>query len=255
MAFVERDGVKLAYESSGRGDPGIVFVHGWSCDRSYFEPQFAHFAERHAVVSVDLRGHGDSDGPENGYDIATFAADVSGVAAVAGLDRPVAIGHSMGGLVALAMASTGMARAAVMVDPAPILMSDATRNYFGKAAVTFAADEDGSARTEFVKGMFLPSDRVRRDEITSAMPRTPPSVAGACIHGIVDFDGAAALAACEVPLLSIGSASPGNSADALRKACPTITIGQTVGAGHFNQLEAPDQVNAMIRRFLEVNAL
>ena len=44
---------------------------------------------------------------------------------------------------------------------------------------------------------------------------------------------------------------PANSADDLRRACPAITIGQTVGAGHFIQLEVPDQVNAMIERFLQ----
>ena len=58
-----------------------------------------------------------------------------------------------------------------------------------------------------------------------------------------------------MPVLSIGAARPVNSAADLRKACPAITIGQTVGAGHFNQLEVPDQVNAMIEKFLAVTGL
>ena len=41
----------------------------------------------------------------------------------------------------------------------------------------------------------------------------------------------------------------------LRSACPTITIGQTVGSGHFNQLEVADKVNLMIERFLAINPL
>jgi hypothetical protein len=45
------------------------------------------------------------------------------------------------------------------------------------------------------------------------------------------------------------------TADPAAAACPTITIGQTVGSGHFNQIEVPDQVNMMIERFLAVNAL
>ena len=44
-------------------DPPMIFVHGWCCDRSYFAPQFEHFASGHAVVAVDLRGHGDSGRP------------------------------------------------------------------------------------------------------------------------------------------------------------------------------------------------
>jgi hypothetical protein len=57
-----------------------------------------------------------------------------------------------------------------------------------------------------------------------------------------------------VPVLSIGSAHPANSSADLRAACPSIAIGQTVGSGHFNQLEVPGQVNAMIGKFLALNA-
>ena len=55
--------MKLAYSEEGRAAPAFVFVHGWCCDRSFFAPQAAHFAGRHRVVSVDLRGHGQSDAP------------------------------------------------------------------------------------------------------------------------------------------------------------------------------------------------
>jgi hypothetical protein len=41
----------------------------------------------------------------------------------------------------------------------------------------------------------------------------------------------------------------------LRQACPAITIGQAAGAGHFIHLEVPDQVNAMIERFLTITDL
>jgi pimeloyl-ACP methyl ester carboxylesterase len=108
--FMNRDGVALAYDSAGSGAPPIVFVHGWACDRSYFAPQFEHFAARHPVVTVDLRGHGDSDRPAVGagvYDIAELRDDVLAVAHAAGFDRPVVIGHSLGGLVALACAGRG----------------------------------------------------------------------------------------------------------------------------------------------------
>jgi pimeloyl-ACP methyl ester carboxylesterase len=70
-----------------------------------------------------------------------------------------------------------------------------------------------------------------------------------------EFDGAGALAQATVPVLSIGSAVPSNASADLRRLCPAITVGQTVGSGHFNQLEVPDQVNAMIERFLAVNGL
>ena len=69
-----------------------------------------------------------------------------------------------------------------------------------------------------------------------------------------EFD-ASTLAKATVPVVSIGSAIPANASADLRRLCPAITVGQTVGAGHFNQLEVPGQVNAMIERFLAVNGL
>lgn len=254
--FISRDGVKLAYDVAGSGDTSIVFVHGWACDRTYFAPQFEHFGRRHTVITVDLRGHGDSSKPEaepGAYDIGELSADVLAVARAAGLDRPVVVGHSLGGLVALACAvHVEEVRAAVMVDPAPIL-NEARLEFFGRAADSIEHDDDGSWRTKFVSGMFLPTDTARREEIISGMTELSPAIAAELVRAMQRFDGTVALASVVVPLLSIGSASPSDAAADLVAACPTITVGQTVGSGHFNQLEVPDQVNAMIERFLATN--
>jgi pimeloyl-ACP methyl ester carboxylesterase len=187
------------------------------------------------------------------YSVDELASDVLAVAADAGFDRPIVIGHSLGGVVALACAARpGAVRAAVMIDPAPIT-NEPIKAFLAQAADSAAADDDASYRAGFVGGMFLPSDEVRREEIIAGMTSLPPAIAGAALRGIAEFDGTAALGAVDVPLLSIGAAMPTNAVDDFRAACPTITIGQTVGAGHFNQLEVPDQVNAMIERFLGIN--
>lgn len=255
MPIATNNGIKLSYKTAGKGDPPIVFVHGWSCDQTYFDPQFDHFAKSHGVAALDLRGHGESDHPDGPYSIEAFVDDVDAVAADLGYERPVVIGHSMGGLVALAAAARGSARAAIMVDPAPIVGGQPVKDFIEGAAKTCEADEDGAWRSAFVKGMFMPTDTVRRDEIIAAMPTVSAAIAAACLRAIGDFDGEEALRNCKVPLVSIGSRSPSNSQQAMAELCPSITVGQTVGSGHFNQLEVPDQVNAMIARFLAVNGL
>src|SRR3954464_3768824 len=100
-----RDGVTLAYEERGTGDPPLLFVHGWACDRTYFAPQVENFAREHRVVAVDLRGHGQSDAPPGEYSPAVFAADLAWLCERLGIQRPVVIGHSMGGVVAVALAA------------------------------------------------------------------------------------------------------------------------------------------------------
>jgi pimeloyl-ACP methyl ester carboxylesterase len=51
-------GGHISYEVRGGGRP-LVFVHGWSCDRTYWREQMDEFAKRHRVVAIDLGGHGD----------------------------------------------------------------------------------------------------------------------------------------------------------------------------------------------------
>lgn len=256
--FLSRKGVRLAYDTGGAGDPGVIFVHGWSCDRSYFAPQYEHFATGHAVAAVDLRGHGESGKPEphgGNYDVATMADDVLAVVEAIGLTRPVVVGHSLGALVALACAARSEAVGAlVMVDPAPIT-NEAAKAFFRTSVDAVNADDDGSWRTAFVEGLFLPTDVARRAAITKKMAEGSPRIAAALVCVMGEFDGTSALGKINVPVLSIGSAAPTNASAELRRACATITIGQTVGAGHFNQLEVPNQVNAMIERFLAINEL
>jgi pimeloyl-ACP methyl ester carboxylesterase len=254
--FVSAPGARLAYDAAGAGDPPMIFVHGWCCDRSYFAPQVRHFAASHAVVAMDLRGHGESSGPDPGpgrYDIDVLADDVLVVAEAAGFRGPVLVGHSLGALIGLACAARpGVIRELVMVDPAPIT-NEPAKAFFRESFDVVRGDEDRSWRTAFVTGMFLPTDVARRQAIIEESPAVAPGIAAVVLRAMGEFDGASALGNVTVPVLSIGSAVPANSAADLRSACPAITIGQTVGAGHFNQLEVPDQVNAMIERFMMIN--
>ena len=97
--------------------------------------------------------------------------------------------------------------------------------------------------------------RRRRGAIINDMPTVSPGIAAALMRAMGEFDGASALRKASVPVLSIGSAVPANKSADLRSLCPTVAIGQAVGAGHFIQLEVPEQVNAMIERFLAINEL
>ncbi|MEV0280462.1 alpha/beta hydrolase [Streptomyces sp. NPDC050610] len=249
--------VRLAYDQGGTASdqPPMLFVHGAGCDRSHFERQFTHFAPSHPVASLDLRGHGESDHPDPAvpgtYEVEAFAEDVLAVSAAAGFDRPIVVGHSLGGLIALTCATRPDAiRAAVLVDPAPIL-DERFRSVFAGSIANVEADEDGSWRRDFITAAIPPTDTYRRDEIITGFGSAPPAIAAANWRVVADFDGASTLPKTQVPILAIYAREP----DPGLRDAPNMTIGQTVGAGHFNQLQAPDQVNAMIARFLETTAL
>ncbi len=46
MATIVHKGVKLVYDDQGAGRPAFIFIHGWTCDRSFFAPQAEHFARK-----------------------------------------------------------------------------------------------------------------------------------------------------------------------------------------------------------------
>lgn len=105
LKAANRDGVNLRYLETGSGDPPLVYIHGWCCNHAMWSEQIEAFAPRHRIITVDLRGHGESDKPDQDYDIAGFADDMGWLIKEIGLDRPVLIGHSMGGVTALKLSA------------------------------------------------------------------------------------------------------------------------------------------------------
>ena len=73
------DGIPLSYEVHGTGLPALVFVHGWSCDRTYWSKQLDHFAQKYQVVALDLAGHGESGFGREAWTMSAFGSDVVAV--------------------------------------------------------------------------------------------------------------------------------------------------------------------------------
>ena len=82
------------------------------------------------------------------------------------------------------------------------------------------------------------------------MLETPQHVMRSAFSNTIGFDGDKAASGCAAPILLIDAETPLPDVARLRELCPQLVRGQTVGAGHFHQLEVPEQVNAMIEAFL-----
>jgi pimeloyl-ACP methyl ester carboxylesterase len=101
------DGVRLRVRHRpGTRRPAFVLVHGMGSNARVWDAAASRLAARHhPTYAVDLRGHGESDAPDEGHDIATAAADLAAVASALGLTGAVVAGHSWGGAVALRLAA------------------------------------------------------------------------------------------------------------------------------------------------------
>jgi pimeloyl-ACP methyl ester carboxylesterase len=252
---MERDGIRLAFEEAGSGEPPLLLVHGWACDHTCLAPQFEHFARRHRVLTVDLRGHGASGAPLQDYTMAGFAEDLVWLCCRLDLRRPVVIGHSMGGVIALEiLRPRPRLIAAIVALDSPMIMPPRTIDRLRTATAPLAGADFQAAARGFMNGMFLPTDdAARKARIVKAMSARPRHVLASAFQELLACPSAAAATASPVPipLLAIASAG-GHMADLhrLRELCPRLFLAQTACAGHFHQLEVPDQVNAMVERFI-----
>ena len=95
--FVEVEGGRLQWDSSGEGRP-VVFLHGFTFDRRLWDPQLTSLSSSLKVVRYDLRGFGASTAPIGPY---RNIDDLRELLARLGIERPVLVGLSLGANIAL----------------------------------------------------------------------------------------------------------------------------------------------------------
>ena len=255
MPHADLDGLKLYYERAGSGEPELLFIPGWCCDHTAFQPQFDHFAQTHAVTALDLRGVGQSDAPADGYSVPELADDVAAFCAAVGIEQPVLVGHSLGGMIAVDLGARypSLPSALVLVDPGPIDYLPETVERFTEIAEELEGPNGEAVRREYVHDMGARNEELAH-WIVEHMCTPEQAIAAALIRGLAEWNGRDLLARCTVPALLL-RAEIGADSDVLRLRAikPELQVGITVGAGHFHQLEVPEQVNSMIERFLAVS--
>ena len=189
-----RDGITLAYLDTGAGEPPFVFVHGWTCNHTHLAPQIEHFAAEHRVVAVDLRGHGESDAPEQRYTVQALADDVAWLCNLVHVERPVLVGHSMGGQVVLEVAAShpDLACAVVLIDAAPIVAGSPAIEMAAEFGAALDGPDGCAAREALADHAVAALARVPdlQARVRSDMLRTPHHVAVSCVMLMGEWDGA-----------------------------------------------------------------
>ena len=121
-------GLRLSFLEGGiAGRPVLCFLHGGSAHAHWFDLVTPAFTDRFHVISLDQRGHGESQWAEPpAYATENFAADLVGFLDALGLARVALIGHSMGGHNAMSFAAWHSDRvsALVIVDSRPMIPTD-----------------------------------------------------------------------------------------------------------------------------------
>ncbi len=252
--FAKLDDIRVHYKSLGSGDTALVFVHGWSCDHSFWRNQASAFDGKIRVILVDLPGHGKSDKPKIDYTMELFAKAVNAVLTEAGVNSAVLAGHSMGTPVARQFYRLypKKTRALIAVDGSlKQLTQDAKQ--IEQIMSRFAGPDFQENVGKFVDGMFLPqtSDSVRKS-VKDVMANAQQHVATSAMKNMFD----ASIwkdDEIKVPLQVINAKQPFWSPEYeqyVRKIAPQVDYRVMEGVGHFLMMEKPEEFNAIMTGFL-----
>ena len=97
-AFVEANGIRLHYLDWGGAGPVMLLLAGMGCNAYIFTHLAPFFSDRYRVLALTRRGHGDSDHPEDGYDLDTLVEDIHQFLDVLDIGPVILAGHSLAGV-------------------------------------------------------------------------------------------------------------------------------------------------------------
>ncbi len=103
--FISTNNINLHYLQFPGEQPTIIFMHGLTANAHAFDGLIvASLSPAFNIISVDLRGRGESDAPERGYTMKEHAADIIALMDELKMDKAILAGHSFGGFLALYIA-------------------------------------------------------------------------------------------------------------------------------------------------------
>jgi pimeloyl-ACP methyl ester carboxylesterase len=256
--FTKLDGNKIHYLSFGEGDEAAVFIHGWTCDATFWKMQAPVYEKRRSLL-IDLPGHGLSDKPEIAYTMELFARAVDAVMTDAKVRKATLIGHSMGTPVAVQFLRlhpekvVGLVIVDGLVPQPPKDDSGRDKARFEQMAKTFRAPDYETAAARMLDFMFTKqTPPALREEIRTKMLSAPQYVMASAMEGMGAMQPVTESwpeLPAEAMMVKRGSAA--QYQDFLKTHFHLVSYREFEGAGHFLMMEQPDTFNEMLREFLD----
>ena len=255
------NGIHLAYDDTGSG-PAVVLIHGYPLCRQMWRPQVeALVAAGYRVVTLDLRGFGESEADEGPYSMPVFADDVIALLTHLGIERSVIGAMSMGGYVLLNLIERYPERlAAAMLLVTRAAADDEPGRMRRSALAAEVAAGKPQIVTDAFEGILFGQDTAagRPDlvaKVKSWMTATDSrGLAGGLLAMRDRRDYLELLPSFRLPALVVGAeedrAVPPEHSRVLADRLPNARLCMIPGAGHMANLERSEAFNACLLEFL-----
>ena len=252
---------ELAYTDLGSGT-AVVFLHAFPLNRLMWFPQISAFQERFRIITLDLRGHGESSASLEPYTIDDFSTDVKGVLDHLSIQQAILVGLSMGGYVLFAFYRRFAERVKALVLANTRAQADNAEARTGRLAMIQTAESEGAGA---VADLMLPkllspaSLKANPDlvqTIRSIIERTPVSTIQGDLRAMAERADATSLLstiACPTLVLvgEIDRATPPSEARQMASDIPGARLDIIPEAAHLSNLEQPAVFNRAILSFMK----
>jgi pimeloyl-ACP methyl ester carboxylesterase len=254
MPAISRDGATIVYDAAGAG-PVVVCAHNLLSGRWGFSGVAERLAPRARVLTVDLRGHGDSRCTRREFSVADLADDLAGVIAAEGAPRAIVVGTSLGAAAAveLALMRPQLVAGLVLLAANPRAATASDHLTFGALRAVVRALGPRPLMSTLVDRLHAPgaAARTRSAAHIRAMDRRDMSRAIAAWAGRPVMLGR--LAALRLPVRVVAGEV---DASCPREACAALAaelgadLRVIAGAGHTIHAERPAEVAAIVGELL-----
>lgn len=249
MPYIERDGVKVYYESAGSG-PALLLSHGYSATSRMWRGQVDAFKDGYQVITWDMRGHGESDSPPDQAQYSEDATvdDMRAVLQAAGCEQAVIGGLSLGGYMSLAfcLKYPQMTRALMLFDTGPGYRNPQAREGWNETAYRRAERFEQGGLAALSGG----------DEVRASTHRSAQGLAMAARGMLAQFDSRVieSLESIKVPALVLVGANDQAflaATDYMAARIPGATKVVIEDAGHAANMHQPAAFNEAVAAFLK----
>jgi pimeloyl-ACP methyl ester carboxylesterase len=261
---VSSDGVKIVFNKQGSGEPAVIFIHGWSNDKSIWDAQMNYFSKKYESVAIDLTGFGESgsnrkDLPDGkaGWTINAFANDVSAVIDKLDLQKVVLVGFSMGGPVAVETANLipGKVAGIVLVDNLQDVDQKVPEQAISKVVAGMMDLVNNPSVRKLVSGGFVKKDSLKAFDKVLSMLDNPKTGWEESLTATIEWQNdecTQSLSELKVPVVAINSERMPTNVETFRKYVPAFKADIVPGVGHVIMWDTPKKFNELLEKDIKL---
>lgn len=259
MTTTDRDTRLLHHRALGRisDEPPVLMLGSLGTTMAMWDTQSRMLAARRRVLLVDHRGHGASPCPPGPYSIDALGADVLAVVDHLGIDRVALCGLSLGGMVAMWIASHAPDRVERLALVCTAAVLGPPSMWHERAEAVRSRGMTAVADVVLAR-WFTPATHRRArslvDRYRAMLTATPAEGYAASCEAIASMDLRRDLPRIAAPTLILAGgaddATPVHKAVEIADGIPRAAVEVVGGAAHLANVERPDRVNALLSRHL-----